>query len=138
MKLVAWILQIFGGYIMFGYFFATVYVLTSQIEEGEVIPGILALVIVFFMIAYPGYRLFRKGRNMLKKPENIKESDNSELNEMEQTEVDEDDKTLIDHLSLKEVVATFPPRVVSCKGCGANNIIQSDKAQCEYCGGYLT
>lgn len=34
--------------------------------------------------------------------------------------------------------ASPQPRVVSCKGCGANNIIKSDEAKCEYCGGYLT
>ncbi len=39
----------------------------------------------------------------------------------------------------QETAAVSPkPRVVSCKGCGANNIIESDKARCEYCRGYLT
>lgn len=40
--------------------------------------------------------------------------------------------------SQQETAAASPqPRTVACKGCGANNVINSNSATCEYCGGLL-
>lgn len=154
----------------------------TYVFEGphELSVGMFSVLMITYAIftGLPGYFLYKYGKKILRKPENILEPNHNVTRKVKQVKVAEKG-TLFEDKPLNNLFnTTFPqgnngslsssytftqtistsdmsplngerprqetaetpiqPRVISCKGCGANNIIKSDEEKCEYCGGYLT
>ncbi len=180
-KLAGGILQVTGILLMIDCAVVAVFLLGYSFDEtAEISGGLIFLIIVVSVISIgvPGYFLYKYGKKILRKPENILEPNHNVTRKVKQVKVAEKG-TLFEDKPLNNLFnTTFPqgnngslsssytftqtistsdmsplngerprqetaetpiqPRVISCKGCGANNIIKSDEAKCEYCGGYLT